>query len=114
MIAEVYEVVACDNATNLAHGIFRDIIEVFIPSKKIAFNEDYDMFHCFTANRDRYKNETKIGEIEIPNAMTQAMVEYVNACKRLGKTKKWYKRCILTKHFKKNTDIQCRRKKVKK
>ena len=84
-----------NEVSNKEHGGGNIIIETYIPSKKIAFNETSDCFHCFSTGKERYENAKLIGEIEIPKAMAQAMIDYINVSKRLTKTKKWYKRCVL-------------------
>lgn len=95
MKAEIYRVIVCDNAIDRAHGLNREITELYVPSKKIAFNENADTFHCFVTERDRYKTGIKVGEINVPKAISQALIAYINVSKRLRKTKKWYKRCVL-------------------
>jgi len=113
--ADIYTVKICDSALDMVHGMYREILEIHIPNKKIAFNEDSDVFHCFLTNKDRYtSNATKIGEILVPNAMLQAMAEYINISKRLGKTKKWFKRCVGKGTFKVIDDDVKERKVVKK
>lgn len=94
MKAEIYSIKICNSMMEKVHGYYREIIEVYLPSKKITFNEGDDMFNCFTSDRSRYKDAVKVGEIEIPKAMVQAMVNYILACRRLKKTKQWFKRCV--------------------
>ncbi len=99
MKAEIYEVKVCNSALEKVHGYFQTIREIYIPSKKITFNEDRISFHCFSSNRSRYNTDdsTKIGEIEVPKAMVLAMINYTNASKRMKKTKQWFKRCVINK-----------------
>lgn len=99
MKAEIYSIKICDNAIDKVHGFFREIVELYIPDKKIVFNEDSDLFHCFISGKERYEKATKIGEIIVPKAMLQAMTDYINISKRLCKTKKWFKRCVMKGNF---------------
>lgn len=102
MIAEIYSLKICLSPLDMAHNVYQEIIEIYLPSKKIAFNEDNSSFHCFLADKSRYKeNAKKMGEVEIPKAMVQALMSYVNASKRMKKTKQWFKRCIKAKYLKK-------------
>jgi hypothetical protein len=97
MKAEIYTLMISDSAVERVHGCFRNITEVYVPSKKLAFNEEENEFRCFSTDRSRYGECTaKIGEIEIPKAMVQAMINYVNASKRMKKTKQWFKRCVVS------------------
>ena len=50
MNADIYVLEVCDNALDLVHGFSREITEIYIPNKKIAFNEDGGSYHCFTTN----------------------------------------------------------------
>ena len=78
MIAEIYELIVSDSVIDMVHNVGYSIVELYIPNKKIAFNEANDSFHCFITKKDRYKDAVKVGIIEVPKAISLAMTDYIN------------------------------------
>lgn len=80
--AEIWKLQICDSALDMVHGNFRMIVEIYIPSEKIACNL-IDGFHCFKVESDRYKTDgyakaVLIKKLSVPCEIVNAFKQYID------------------------------------
>ena len=88
MKAKVYKIEIHDSLLSCNHGFGRKICEIHLPELKIAYNGEA----CFETCKERYKGKhaRSIGEIEVPDEVVRNLKSYINAKKKLEKSKNWF------------------------
>lgn len=69
-----YKLKVYEGALAWTHGWSKEIEEIFIPDKKIAFNVGDGSIHVFRSKEPREKNGE---EIEIEDMLAQKLEEYI-------------------------------------
>ncbi|MDG6989614.1 MAG: hypothetical protein JRN21_09905 [Nitrososphaerota archaeon] len=83
--AIVYKLNVSEGYLSALHGFLTPIMEVYIPSLKIAFNTDFGKLHVITEVDHRYDDAKVISKISVNPALVYLLSSYLDAEEKISK-----------------------------